>query len=370
MEFLITLLVLFFILLAAHFWLAGSEDLSRYDHPVEPEGGETIAAAGGPSESHRQAEAALLSVGPEIESLPPRKLIPWVRDFMDRIPEGRRFDAEFRPVECDGVRCEWVLAPGADPSRRVLYLHGGAFFAGSPLSHRTITARFSAVARAALLSVDYRLLPEHRRRDGIDDCRSAYRWLLVNGPDGPLPLSRFFIGGDSAGGNLALMLSAWARDGGLRSADAVVTFSPTTDSTFRAPSMQSNAESDAMVRSLMAPLKRVPRPMLRWMSALTNRVRPAAPEVSPVYGDLSGLPPTLIQASDSEMLYDDARRYVNKARCAGSPAYLQTWSGLLHAWPLFYPQVDEARHSWERVAAFLERVEAGEAGCYQRPRSR
>jgi hypothetical protein len=106
MEFLITLLVLFFILLAAHFWLAGSEDLSRYDHPVEPEGGETIAAAGGPSESHRQAEAALLSVGPEIESLPPRKLIPWVRDFMDRIPEGRRFDAEFRPVECDGVRCE------------------------------------------------------------------------------------------------------------------------------------------------------------------------------------------------------------------------------------------------------------------------
>jgi acetyl esterase/lipase len=134
--------------------------------------------------------------------------------------------------------------------------------------------------------------------------------------------------------------------------------------------MQRNVESDAMVRSLMAPLNRVPRSLLRWMSALTNRVRPASPEVSPVYGDLSGLPPTLIQASDSEMLYDDARRYVNKARRAGSPAFLQTWSGLLHAWPLFYPQVEEARHSWERVSEFLQRVEAGEAAFYQRPRSR
>ena len=347
-------------LLLLHWWLGGGEDLSRYDRPVDEAGTETFSTPGGPSESHQQAVAAIESSGSGLASLSTGEMIRWVRDFMDRIPSGMKIDAEFRPVECDGVAAEWVLAPGADPKRRVLYTHGGAFFAGSPKSHRTLTAKFSAVARASVLSVDYRLVPENRRKDSIVDCRTAYRWLLENGPEGPCELSTLFLGGDSAGGNLALMLSAWSRDEGLHAPHAVVAFSPTTDSTFLAPSLRENMESDVLVRSLSAPLQRMPTSLLRWTSLLVNRMRPSNPSISPVFGDLSGLPATLIQVSDCEMLYDDARRYVNKARQAGSPVCLQTWSGLMHAWPLFYPQVAEAHESWQRVAEFLEKAEQGE----------
>ena len=94
-------------------------------------------------------------------------------------PVGERFsrgelDARFVPTAAGGVAAQWVLAPGADANRRLLYIHGGAFTLGSPLSHRTVTSRFSAISGSAVLAIDYRLMPEHPRRAGIDDCRSAY----------------------------------------------------------------------------------------------------------------------------------------------------------------------------------------------------
>lgn len=353
------LLILALVFLAMHVWLGPPEDLSVFDHPVEAGGCESFGNPAGPSTGHRGVVAALEARGPEIAALSPGKMVHWVRDFMESMPAGKEIEARFIPLECDGVPCEWVLAPGADPARRVLYLHGGAFFAGSPVSHRSATARFSLVARAAVLSVDYRLLPEHRRLDGVGDCRKAYRWLLKNGPEGPAPLSALFVGGDSAGGNLALMISAWTRDEGIQTPDAVVVFSPVTDSTFLAPSIRGNAEKDTLVKPLFGPLFRVPRSLLRWISSISNRARPGNPVVSPVFGDLAGLPPTLVQASDSEMLFDDARRYVNKARSASSPVCLQTWSGLLHAWQLFYPEVPEAGQAWKRVEEFLLKIEEG-----------
>ena len=355
--FLAIILVAVILLLAVHAWLGWGEDLSVYDHPVEEGGAESRATPGGPSPGHAGVVAALESKRPEIEALSPGALVRWVRRFMDEMPAGKRIDARIEQVDCDGVPCEWVLAPGADPARRVLYLHGGAFFAGSPLSHRAITSRFSSVARAAVLSVDYRLIPDNRRIDGIEDCRRAFRWLLDNGPEGPAPLSTLFLGGDSAGGNLALAVSAWSRDEGLRRPDAVVAFSPVTDSNYLAPSIRGNLDTDILVKPLSGSLVRVPRPLLRWVITGLNRMRPSNPLVSPVFGDLSGLPPTLVLVSESEMLFDDARRYVNKARKAGSPVRLLSWAGLLHAWPLFYPEIPEAGLAWERVAEFLKEAE-------------
>jgi acetyl esterase/lipase len=241
----------------------------------------------------------------------------------------------------------------------VLYLHGGAFIAGSPHSHRTATSRFSAVARAAVLAVDYRLMPEHSRLELMGDCQAAYRWLLDHGPQGAGPAQRVYFGGDSAGGNLALMLSAWARDAGLRRPDAVVALSPLTDSTYSSPSIRGNLATDTLLSTLFGRLARVPRSVLTWMFVLDNRLRPVNPMVSPSRGDLSGLPPTLLQVSESEMLYDDARRYVNKAVAAGSPARLQSWPGLLHVWHLFYPEIPEAGQAWRRVGEFIEAVDAG-----------
>lgn len=355
------LLVILLVLLTVHVWLGQGEDLTVHDHPVEAGGSESFSRPGGPSAGHRGVVARIESLQPEVEGLSTGEMIRWVRQFMDDMPSGKRFEAEFRPVEAEGLRGEWVLAPGADPARRALYLHGGAFFAGSPLSHRAATDRFSVLARAAVLAVDYRLLPEHARGVGIRDCQVACRWLLENGPSGPAPLERLFLGGDSAGGNLALMVSAWLRDTGLRRPDAVVALSPVTDSMYTAPSLRANADTDLLVKPLSGPLLRVPRPLMRWVTASINRMRPGNPLISPVRGDLTDLPPTLVQVSDSEMLHDDARRYVNKARKAGSDVRLQTWSGLLHAWPLFYPEAPEAAEAWQRVGAFLEAVEQDRA---------
>lgn len=358
--FLICVFVLLAALLAVHIWLGNGEDLSVYDHPVEECGFESFSNPAGPSTGHQGVVTSLKAKRPEIDALSSGGMISWVREFMESMARGKELDARFVPQECNGVPCEWVLAPGCDPARRVLYFHGGAFFAGSPVSHRSATTRYSQVANAAVLSVDYRLLPENKRKDGIEDCQNAYRWLLENGPEGASPVNCLFVGGDSAGGNLALVISAWARDSGLKKPDAVVALSPVTDSTFLAPSIRENAEKDTLVKPLFGPLLRAPRFMLRWITAGITRARPVNPSISPVFGDLSGLPPTLLQASDTEMLFDDARRYVNKARAAGSPVFLQTWSGLLHAWQLFYPEVPEAGQAWKEIQAFLQSVEDGE----------
>jgi acetyl esterase/lipase len=108
-------------------------------------------------------------------------------------------------------------------------------------------------------------------------------------------------------------------------------------------------------------LLKIPRSILGWIFVLQNRIKPSNPVVSPVFGDLSGLPPILVQVSESEMLLDDARRYVNKARAAGSPARLQSWPGLLHVWQIFNLEVPEARDAMNRIGEFIKAVEAGNA---------
>ncbi len=362
MSFGLIILALAALLLAAYVlplaWFRAGGDLSRHDVAPDPGAHESCGRPDGPSDGHHGAVAAIEKLRPQAEGLSRGGMIRFARQFMEDIPKGRRFDCEFRPVEANGVPCEWVLAPGADPDRRVLYLHGGAFVAGSPRSHRTATCRFSAVARAAVLSVDYRLMPEHRRVDGIADCQAAFRWLLENGPDGAGSPQRLYLGGDSAGGNLALVLSAWARDAMPRRPDAVVALSPLTDSTYTSPSIRGNLATDTLISTLFGRLARVPQHVLTWMFVLDNRLRPVDPRVSPLRGDLAGLPPTLLQVSESEMLYDDARRYVNKARAAGSPARLQSWAGLLHVWQLWYPEIPEAGEAWRRVGEFIDTVDA------------
>ncbi|MGO4840033.1 alpha/beta hydrolase, partial [Rhizobiaceae sp. 2RAB30] len=130
------------------------------------------------------------------------------------------------PVETNGVSGEWVIAPNANPERRLLYIHGGGYVMGSPTSHRPIASRLSEVAGAAVFSVKYRLMPENSRLASVEDCRRAYRWLLENGPDGQSIPQTLIVAGDSAGGNLALATVAWARDVQLRAASVVVVFSP------------------------------------------------------------------------------------------------------------------------------------------------
>lgn len=354
--------VLFVLVLFVWFmglWFGKGEDLTVFDRPADPAFSENFSAGKGPSPEHGEAVAGIRAAGAQVEGLSRGQMLRFTREFMEEMSRGKSFGCEFVPADVNGVPAEWVLAPGIDSSRRVLYIHGGAFIAGSPNSHRTITSRFSEVANAAVLAIDYRLMPENRRWEGIDDCKQAYRWILENGPEGTGSPSRLFMGGDSAGGNLSLVLAAWIREEKLRLPDAVVALSPLTDSTYSGPSIRNNLLTDVMLGPLFGKLTRIPRAILFWVFVLENRIRPSNPIVSPVFGDLSNLPPMLLQVSEAEMLLDDARRYVNKARTAGSPVYLQSWAGLLHVWQIFYPEVPEAREAWDNISAFLQRVEQG-----------
>ena len=355
--------LILFILLVLLFWLGSmlfmrGEDLGAHDHEPADAHSRSFPAPAQPGEEQRQVVQRIEGFGLQALRLGRRQRLEFIRGFMDDMGREKTHVSEFTAVDADGVPAQWTLAPGADPHRRVLYLHGGAFIAGSPASHRIMSDRFSAIVNAAVLAVDYRLMPEHQRRDGIMDCRAAYTWLLDNGPGGEAAADFLVIAGDSAGGNLALSLVKWARDERLRLPDAVVAFSPTVDATFSSPSIVRNVKTDVMLGPMFSHLLRIPTPVRRWAYVLENRYSPANPVVSPVFGDLSRLPPTLIQVSEAEMLFDDARRFVNKARASGSPAVLQCWGGMLHVWQMFYPEMPQAGQAWKEVANFLARAEA------------
>ena len=330
------------------FYLLGP-NLRVFDAPPGPPG----AAGTEPSDEHRAVVASLGGIAATLKGVPRRQHSAVLRQYMDNafpvVEDGTRFI----PVDVAGIPAEWVLAPGVDAGRRLLYLHGGAWTLGSPKSHRRLTSKFSEVANAAVLAIDYRLMPEHPRMAGIEDSRAAWRWMLDHGPEGAAPASAVFVAGDSAGGNLTLSLIAWLRDHGLRAPDAAVALSPATDATLDSPSLKANLVTDPMLGPLFKALAKVPRAVLLWGGWAQNRMRPSHPVISPVFGDLSGLPPVLVHASEAEMLLDDSRRYVNKATAAGSDVTLQTWPHMVHVWQLFYPELPEGRDAFEEIGKFL-----------------
>ncbi|TRZ65291.1 MAG: alpha/beta hydrolase [Rhodocyclaceae bacterium] len=312
------------------------------------------------NDEHRAVIASLAGINKALKGVPPAERLGRLRALMDNLFASHPFAARFIPVDAAGVPAEWVRAPGADGARRTLYLHGGAYTFGSARSHRVITSRFSEITGGAVLAIDYRLMPEHSRMAGIEDCRRAYRWLLEFGPDGAGQAEVVYVAGDSAGGNLALSLIAWVRDQGLRAPDAVVALSPATDSSLSSPSIRKNLATDVMLGPLFKPLTRLPRSLLLWSGLLQNRMSPSNPHISPVFGDLANLPPLLVQASEVEILLDDSRRYVNKAITAGTRARLQTWNHVVHVWQLFDPALTEARQAFEEIRKFLAEHSEGE----------
>ena len=345
----------------AAFHLRGA-DMSAFDQPT----GERFSRGDAPGPEIRAVIASLGGVRALIDGVPLRQRVAVLRKYLDDVFADRALEVRLQPVDCDGVPGQWVLAPGADPGRRTLYIHGGAFVMGSPKSHRTLSSRFSALTGGAVLAVDYRLMPEHPRRAGIDDCRRAYRWMLDHGPEGAAPASAVFVGGDSAGGNLALSLIQWVRDQGLRAPDAAVALSPLTDATLASPSLRAHISTDPMLGPLFGSLARVPTTLMLWFGWLQTRINPRDPIVSPLRGDLSRLPPVLVQASEVEMLFDDARRYVNRARAAGSPARLQTWNHMVHVWQIFNPELPEACDALAEIGKFLNAAAPRAAAAAER----
>jgi len=338
-------------LVAISFFYLRGEDLRKFDSPRP----EAAGIAGQPSVQHQAVLQFLSDILLPSSNVPRKQQLRQMRENMDNMGASVEFGGEIIPVEVDGIHGEWIVAPGADTRRRMLYIHGGAWVMGSPLSHRAITTHYARLIGGAVFALDYRLMPEHTRQAGIDDCRAAWRWLQENGPREFNSPKQLFISGDSAGANLALSLIAWIRDEGLRAPDAVVVLSPPTDCTFTSPSMKTNMATDHLLGPLFGKFNLVPRWMLQWSSFISNRIRPNHPSVSPVFGNLKGLPPTLVHVSDAEMLLDDAVRYVNKAQLAGSPVVLQTWRNMVHVWHIFVADLPEAQEAFSAIDDFLRR---------------
>lgn len=306
----------------------------------------------------KQINQRLRSSRANSTSLSLRRRVPIIREVMEQFFAADEVNcvSRFSPVDAGGVSAEWVIAPDVDVdnNRRLLYIHGGAFIAGSPKSHRIITSKLSEISNCSVLSIDYRLMPEHPRMAGVEDCRRSYQWLLEHGPQGRKPASTIFVAGDSAGGNLTLSLLAWLRDAGLRAPSAAVAFSPVTDLRMRSPSIRDNLQFDIMLKPLAHRIAKLPRVVLSIAARLLAKHNTKDPVVSPLLGDLSRLPPILVLASEHEILRDDGRRYVNKAVAAGTNASFLSSEEMPHVWPIFYPQLPEARLAFDCIDTFFE----------------
>lgn len=251
---------------------------------------------------------------------------------------------ECRPVEVAGLPAEWVLAPGCDPDRRLLYLHGGGYVSGSGAYYLALAGHLSAAAGCAVLLPDYRLAPEHPFPAGLEDCLAAYHWLRDHGPDGIAPGAATFIAGDSAGGGLTLAALLALRDRAQPLPDAAVALSPFTDLTLSGGSLQTEAERDPIMHPRCLPdFVRLYAPERSWTDPLA----------SPVFGGYAGLPPLLLQVGEHEIIRDDSVRVADRALAAGVEVTLEVWDGLFHVFQSHEPLLPEARDAVARIAAHL-----------------
>ncbi|WP_205743082.1 alpha/beta hydrolase [Halioglobus maricola] len=332
------------------FYLRG-ENLGRYDRAS---GSLMNPADSEPSNVHYELVERFRGLHSNRPKGSLKKLLPGMRAEVDQWCEDVSLDGiRIQKVDVGGVPAEWVLAEDADTNRRLLYFHGGGFMAGSPTSHRAISTRLAKSQGTSVLVIDYRLCPENTRLDCLADCQSAYRWILDNGPEGPGPVEKFFVAGDSAGGNLTLAIIAWARDEGLKAANGAIALSPGTDETWSSPSLRANLLTDPMLGSSLGKILAIPNGLFLWFAFLSNRMRPCDPRLSPAHGDLSNLPPILIHASQAEMFLDDACRYVNKATDSGTDASLQIWPHMLHVWHMFHGAMPEAQEAFQHIEKFM-----------------
>lgn len=242
--------------------------------------------------------------------------------------------------------CEWVVPAGGDASpRRVLYLHGGGYVAGSRRSHRGIVSRLARATGAPVFVPEYRLAPEHRFPAAVDDALAALAYASTSAPDGSeSPPVRLAIVGDSAGGGLALATLVAARDRGRTLPDACVLLSPWTD---LAATGSSVVERDALDPVIPGAL------LERWARLYVGDADPRTPLASPLYAALHGLPRMLVQVGDQEVLLDDSTRLAERARSAGVDVTLEVWPDMFHVFQAFAGALPEGREAIARIASFL-----------------
>jgi len=245
------------------------------------------------------------------------------------------------PGSLGGVPGEWLRPEGADAARALLYFHGGGYVLGSTRSHRHMVAALAKGAGVHAFSADYRLAPEHPFPAAVEDGAAVWQGLLESGID---PASAV-IGGDSAGGGLTVATLVKARDDGLAMPAGGLCISPWTDMTLEAGSYATKADSDPMVTQ-----NQIERWTGVYLGADTDRRHPWA---SPLYADLEGLPPLLVQVGSEEVLLDDSVSLAEAARRAGVEVRLSVADEMIHVWHWFDRLLDRAKDGIDEATAFI-----------------
>jgi monoterpene epsilon-lactone hydrolase len=243
-------------------------------------------------------------------------------------------------VDAGGVPAEWITTPGVVAERVIYYLHGGGYVMGSVNTHREMVSRLSRAANARVLILDYRLAPENPFPAAVDDSTTAYRWLLSNGVDP----NRLVIAGESAGGGLTVATLVALRDAGEPLPAAGICLSPWVDMECLGESMVTKAEIDPFVTRDVT---------LALAKAYLGDSDPCMPLAAPLYADLTGLPPLLIQVGTAEVLFDDAKRLADRARAAGVDVTLEPWDDMVHMWHFFAAMLPEGQQAIDKIGEFI-----------------
>jgi acetyl esterase/lipase len=253
-------------------------------------------------------------------------------------------DITLEPVDIGGVKGEFSLAPGSDPSRMLLFFHGGGYCSGSITSHRRMVTEAGRAARCRTLAIGYRLAPEHPFPAAFDDALAAWRFLRAQG----YAADHIMVGGDSAGGNLTIVLINRLRDMGEAQPAGAWLASPWTDLTMSGETLASKDAADPLIHK-------------GYLEELATAFAPPPrdrkdPTISPLFADLRGFPPTLIQVGSAETLLDDAVGFAHALGEADVAVTLEIWPHMIHAWPLWNAKLAEGRQALERMGAWTRFV--------------
>ncbi len=250
-------------------------------------------------------------------------------------------DIRCEAVDCDGVAGEWSIAPGSEASCALLYFHGGGYCSGSIVSHRRLVTEAGRAARCRTLAIDYRLAPEHPYPAAHEDALTAWRFLRRQG----IAAKRIAVGGDSAGGNLTLGLISRLRAAGEELPACAWLVSPWTDLTMSGSTLATKDSVDPLIHKA-------------YLEELADAYAPSPtdrrdPLVSPLFADLAGLPPVLIQIGSAETLLADATRLAEAAGAADVDVTLQIWPHMIHAWPLWNAGLEDGRRALASAGQFI-----------------
>ena len=255
-------------------------------------------------------------------------------------------DVTIEPVTGNGVRAEWTSTPQDDRDAALLYVHGGGYVIGSLDSHRHLVSEAGRAAKAWALALDYRLAPEHPFPAAVEDAVAGYRYLLSRG----IRPGRIAIAGDSAGGGLVVAAMLAIREAGLAQPACGWCISPWIDMEGIGETMSSKAEADPMVQR---------EPLLEMAGLYLGGANPRSPLAAPIYADLRGLAPLLIQVGAAETLLDDAIRLAKAAGAADVRVDLQVWPEMVHVWHLFHPELKAGRRAIEAGGYYVRATITG-----------